>query len=135
MDTEKIKLHCYKTGWIMLAMAVYPLLFIWQGLDVTDLGFNLVGYQQVFKESASVEYTYFNCLTWFIGGIWYLGFGWLGVLGFRIATVLAIYLILFLSYQLIKDYGSKVEVLSALLLTVAYRSLYPQGWQCCATEL
>ena len=118
MNVIKTESHPYRTRLILLAMALYPLLFIWQGLDVTDLGFNLVNYQQIFNEPSSIEYGYFNYLTNFIGGLWYLCFGGLGVLGFRIAAVLTVYLILLLAYQSIKDYGSKTQALFALLLTM-----------------
>ncbi|HAI68434.1 MAG TPA: hypothetical protein DCM38_03240, partial [Gammaproteobacteria bacterium] len=66
---------------------IYPLLFIWQGLDVTDMGFSLSHYQLIFQDSGIFLSGYIFWLTNVIGGLWWEGFGFLGVIGFKLLWV------------------------------------------------
>lgn len=106
---------------IIFLIIIFPLLFIWQGLDFTDIGYSLTNYQQIFNDPESVTYSFIIWLTNIIGGIWILLFGdTLGLLGANIAGVLVIYLTIGLSYLLLKPYINRKYLLIGIFLTMIY---------------
>lgn len=120
-----------KHGWpispviILILILSYPLLFIWQGLDFTDVGFHLTNCQQIFDDSTSVSYAFVNWLTYVIGGFWLSLFGdSLGLLGVRIFGVLVLYIITFLCYLTLKPYMDQQELLIGLLISVLLASCF-----------
>jgi len=100
-----------------LLLFIYPLLFIWQGLDVTDSGFFLSNYQ-LFFEDGNIRSVHVAWLTNVIGGIWWNLFGNLGVIGFKLLWVLMIWIGFYLAYRLLKPYTSKHLLGWALLITL-----------------
>jgi hypothetical protein len=107
---------------VIFLIILYPLLFIWQGLDFTDMGYSLTNYQQIFNDPESSGYFSFNLwLTNIIGGIWILLFGdSLGLLGANLAGVLVTYLTIGLSYLLLKPYIDRKYLLIGLLFTLIF---------------
>lgn len=88
---------------IAIIIIIFPLLFIWQGLDFTDTGFYLTNYQQIFNDPKSIEYSFALWLTNIIGGLWVKVFGdSLGLLGVNIAGVLVLYLTIALTYLILR---------------------------------
>ena len=55
------------TGTLGLAIFAWSALFVWQGLDFTDMGFLLVTYQQFYSAPETNVYFLLNWLTAFIG--------------------------------------------------------------------
>ncbi len=100
-----------------LLLFIYPLLFIWQGLDVTDTGFFLSNYQ-LFFEDANIRSVHAAWLTNVIGGIWWNLFGNIGVIGFKLLWVLMIWIGFYLAYRLLKPYTSKHLLGWALFITL-----------------
>jgi len=100
-----------------LLLFIYPLLFIWQGLDVTDSGFFLSNYQ-LFFEDGNIRSVHVAWLTNVIGGIWWNLFGNLGVIGFKLLWVLMIWIGFYLAYRLLKPYTSKHLLGWALFITL-----------------
>jgi hypothetical protein len=99
------------------SLFIYPLLFIWQGLDVTDSGFFLSNYQ-LFFEDANIRSVHVAWLTNVIGGLWWNLFGNLGVIGFKLLWVLMIWIGFYLAYRLLKPYSSKLLLGWALFITL-----------------
>jgi hypothetical protein len=98
---------------------IYPLLFIWQGLDVSDTGFSLTHYQLIFQEGENfVGFGYALWLTNMIGGLWWHTFGFLGVIGFKLLWVLMILSCFYFSYLILQPYASKSILGWALFITV-----------------
>jgi formate/nitrite transporter FocA (FNT family) len=60
-----------KPKFIIFIIILYPLLFIWQGLDFADAGYSMTVYQQVFNEPESISYNFVTWLTNIIGGFWF----------------------------------------------------------------
>jgi hypothetical protein len=110
---------------LIVFLIVYPLLFIWQGLDVTDMGLSLTKAQLFFQDPGLTFTTWLSAL---IGGLWYSLFGFLGVLGFKIAYVLVIYITVYLTYQILKGFGNKTEILFSLLLTLIFITWWSRNW-------
>jgi len=93
-------------------------MFIWQGLDVTDMGFSLSNYQLFFNPTESVGYGHLYWLTNLIGGIWWNAFGTLGVVGYKLLYVFFIWTSLYFSYRLLKPYTPKYILGWALFITL-----------------
>jgi len=106
---------------IIAIIIIFPLLFIWQGLDFTDTGYYLTNYQQIFNDPESVKYSFAIWLTDVVGGCWIKIFGdSLGLLGINIAGVLVVYLTVGLSYLILKPYIDQKHLLIGLLLTLMF---------------
>ena len=118
---------------IIIAIILYPLCFIWQGLDFTDTGYVLSSYQQIFSSPDSIYVTFVFWLTNIIGGAWLILFPSSGLLGLKIAYVLIIYIILLVIYYSIKGlYSNKTSILLSLLLTMMFitkNSVFWLGYQ------
>ncbi|RKZ53888.1 MAG: hypothetical protein DRR16_00690 [Candidatus Parabeggiatoa sp. nov. 3] len=107
---------------------IYPLLFIWQGLDVTDMGFSLSHYQLIFQDSGTFLAGYILWLTNVIGGLWWEVFGFLGVIGFKLLRALLIWGCFYLSYRLLRPYASKQTLGWALFITLIVVSNHLGNW-------
>ncbi len=107
---------------------IYPLLFVWQGLDVTDMGFSLSHYQLIFQDSGIFLSGYIFWLTNIIGGLWWEVFGSLGVIGFKLLRVLLIWGCFYLSYRLLQPYASKQILGWALFLTLIAVNNHLGNW-------
>lgn len=60
-------------------IVIWPFLFIWQGLDMTDTGYLLTGGQQIFIEPQNIQFSYL--LSFLINGSWNRLAGSLGLMG------------------------------------------------------
>jgi hypothetical protein len=110
---------------ILFLIIIFPLLFIWQGLDFTDIGFFITNYQQVFNEPESTSYGYVNWLTYLIGGIWVFLFGdSLGLLGVNFAGVLIVYMTVTISYFVFKPYFERKYLLIGLLFAIIFTKFF-----------
>lgn len=109
----------YNTRFLILFLIIYPLLFIWQGIDLTDQGYVLTNYQRVFDDPPTSldQLTLFLWLSMVIGGLWYNVFGFLGVIGFKLAYAITLYITLVFAYQTLKPHFDKKQLLFALLVT------------------
>lgn len=108
-----------KNHWIIAAILIYPLLFIWQGLDFTDLGYCLTNYQQIFNDPTSISSSFTGTwLTNVIGGLWLTCFATFGLVGVRFASVLIVYITMLFVYLTLKTYINKRYLLIGLLLAL-----------------
>ena len=108
---------------------IYPLLFIWQGLDVSDTGFSLSHYQLIFQDGENfVGFGYALWLTNVIGGLWWHTFGFLGFIGFKLLWVLMIWGCFYFSYLILRPYASKPILGWALFLTLLAVSNHIGNW-------
>ena len=107
---------------LLLLIAVYPICFMWQGLDVTDTGYCLVNSQQFFHAYPN-DFGDAQCtaywLTNLMGACWYKLTGECGLIGFRIFYVLLNYCALGLVYLALR--GFKFEkILMGLFAAEAF---------------
>ncbi|MFZ5641833.1 MAG: hypothetical protein ACOY4Q_14245 [Bacillota bacterium] len=106
---------------ILALIAVYPLLFIWQGLDFTDTGYMLTNYQQIFNDPMSIASSFRIWLTVILGGTWTWFFGdALGLFGYRLAAVLLVYATLYPAYLILKPYVERKYLLGGLFLALVF---------------
>ena len=62
-------------------------IFIFQGLDFADSGFDAVFYSRIFSDPSTVQYNFMFWFTGIIGGAWLKLFPGLGLLGLRLAGI------------------------------------------------
>lgn len=89
------KIGSYKMDykWILLSsffLFIYLLCFSLQGFDLTDEGYVLYSYQNIFEAPETVEYAFGTYLTSLVGGIWEQLFGSGGWYSFRILNSIII---------------------------------------------
>ncbi len=115
------RLKAWQGNAALLLLILYPLLFIWQGLDFTDTGYLLTNYQQIFHDPASVEASFRIWLTNIIGGIWIFLFGnSLGLIGYRLAAVFLVYFTVYIAFLFLKPYLPRKTLIWGLFLAVIF---------------
>ena len=102
--------------WLMALVIIYPYLLIFQGLDVSDIGFWLTNYQQIFIEPSSIQLLFSCWLSNVLGGIWIRIVNDLGLFGVKLGGAIVVSLTCYLSYLILKDYIKKEFLLIGLLL-------------------
>lgn len=104
-----------------IAIVIYPLLWVWQGLDFTDTGFAITNYNLIFRDPHSIHYWGFNYwLTDVVGGAWLLAFGKLGLFGIRFASSLLMLATNYLVYRLYREWMAP----GVLLLTILFSETF-----------
>lgn len=103
-----------------IAIIIYPLLFLWQGLDFSDEGNALTIYQSIFSDPSSVSDTLGTYGTSVIGGIWLRFFGDLGVAGVRFAGALVRILTIIFAYFILKEYIDKKLLLLGFFVSFLF---------------
>ncbi len=96
------------------------IIFIFQGLDFADSGFDADFYSRIFRDPSSVQYNFMYWFTGIIGGTWLKLFPGPGLLGLRIAGVICTTVTLGISYNLLKKYLHTGPLRLALLLIVLF---------------
>jgi len=112
--------------WLGLATFSWSMLFVWQGLDFSDMGYWLTGYQQLYTNPDSI---FTPCwLSYFIGHWLGLAFGGT-ILAYRLAYVAIITISAILAYQILAIQFGRSRMLAAMvLLTVFFNRVYGGNW-------
>jgi len=97
-------------------------IFIFQGLDFADSGFDAEFYSRIFSDPSSVQYNFMFWFTGVIGGAWLKLFPGMGLLGLRIAGVLFTTITLWITHDLLKKYLHTAPLRLSLLLIVLFLS-------------
>lgn len=105
-----------------LILIIYQVLFIFQGLELSDEGFFLTLYDQIFTNPETVQYNFPFWFSGVIGGAIDYIFPNTGIWGFRFAGVLLTTGTVLLSYHLLKKYLNKNYLKLGLLLVIIFIS-------------
>ena len=119
-----------KLFWSVLLIS--PVLFIFQGLDFTDMGYIFTHSQEVatnlLQQPKHVhDFAYLRFLSMFLNGIWMkLTAPW-GLVGARFGIVVLLWAVFFISNMMLKDFIPSAHVPLLLLLTFAFtqRTFWP----------
>ena len=114
-----------KINFLLLSLIViFPWLFIaLQGIDMSDTGYWLVGYQNFFT-NVDVSKSIFSCwLTLLLGAGTNSLLGWMGFWGFKIANIIILYGMLYIVYLMLRTYTNYTLLLFFLLLTMIFASI------------
>src|SRR6056297_74360 len=95
---------------------IWPFLFIWQGLDLTDTGYLLTGGQQVFVELQNIQLSYL--FSFIITGLWSRLSAPLGLMGAYLGSAFLSIVIAFSTYRALRKYIPETTLLLGLLFTI-----------------
>jgi hypothetical protein len=102
--------------WVLiLVIAIYPFLLIWQGGDLTDTGFHAIYSQNFFSDLNEGNLLYKTVLTYLVGHLWVQLFPELGIWGLRLLAALFIQGAVLLVFLTLKDLNPRRVVLVGLL--------------------
>lgn len=112
--------------WLGLATFAWSMLFVWQGLDFSDMGVWLTGYQQFYTNpDAIISSCWLSC---FIGHWIGLALGG-GILAYKLGYVVVITMSAIIAYQLLASQFGRDRLLAAMvLLTVFFNRIYCGNW-------
>ena len=119
-DVERLPgLNCISIPLGMLLL-IYPLLWIWQGLDFTDTGFWLTNYRLIFTHPESVSSGFLCYLSEILGGAWLLLWGEKGLIGARLGYAFVVYLTISMLYYTLRDEFEIPHLMLSLLVTLVF---------------
>ncbi|MFZ2170468.1 MAG: hypothetical protein WAW61_12615, partial [Methylococcaceae bacterium] len=114
--------------WLGLATFVWSMLFVWQGLDFTDMGFWITSYQQLYIDPGAMGFLSVCWLSAFIGH-------WVGValggsvLAYKLGDGAVVTSSAMIAYQLLASQLGRSRMLAAMvLLTVFFTRGYYGNW-------
>lgn len=99
-------------------IVAYQLIWIFQGIDLSDEGFLATFYQNIFTHPESVQYNFMFWLTGVIGGIWWKFFPFLGILGLRLAGIIVVTSTAYTTYLILKKHISASILLIGIFLVI-----------------
>ncbi|WP_228851071.1 glycosyltransferase family 39 protein [Aegicerativicinus sediminis] len=92
---------------LYLVIFLYPVLFIFQGGDLTDVGFFAMTYQNFFYELQLGNTNSISILSDFIGASWLTLFPNLGIIGLKFLSLIFFYFSVGLIYLILKNLTEK----------------------------
>lgn len=115
----------------MLALAVlagYPLLLLVQGIDFTDMGFNLSNQWLLLEDADSYRHGHLFYLSNLLGGLWLAISEPLGLLGARLGWALVLYATMYAAYRTLEPFGSRAAILGGLVVALLWNSRIGTTW-------
>lgn len=89
----------------------YPLLFIWQGIDLTDTGYHATNQHFFFEMLNDGTGNSMIFISNLIGAIWLKIFPYSGLFGLKILYLLFLYGIILLSYRILKQFCNEQNLI------------------------
>lgn len=99
---------------------LYQVLFIFQGVDLSDEGFYATFYQQIFKNPEATQYNFMFWFSGIVGGAFDYVFHGLGIWGMRLAGVLVTTSTIIITYNLLKKYLNPGHLKLGLLMVLLF---------------
>ena len=104
--------------YLIMAIIIYPLLFVWGGIEFSDTGTTFYYYKQIFNNPNVILDITPTILTSIIGGLWIKIFCFMEYTSCKLGYALVIILINFLMFKILKDiFKNKTMLLLTLLLS------------------
>lgn len=104
-------------AFIILSSLIYHALVGIQGFDMADEGWSLTAHQQIFNDPESIEYLFLYYLSYLIGGIWNILFGWGGIYSFRLMTAVTLTLIAWIIWRMLRPYYSAWSIVAGIWMS------------------
>ena len=104
-------------GGAFLIGIIYRLLMGLQGIELTDFGFFMTFYQNIFTHPDAMPFYFNYYLTGVVGGVWYQLFSQFGLLGFYLLETLTLAAAIGLSYCAFRPWltSNRVAAIAVLL--------------------
>jgi|GraSoiStandDraft_4_1057263.scaffolds.fasta_scaffold00260_14 hypothetical protein len=103
-----------------LLVFIYQIIFIFQGVDLSDEGFYATFYQQIFRNPEATQYNFMFWFSGIVGGAFDYVFPGLGVWGLRLAGVLVTTSTIIITYNLLKKYLNPGNLKLGLLMVLFF---------------
>jgi hypothetical protein len=103
-----------------LLLFLYQIVFIFQGLELSDQGFYATFYQQIFTNPEGTQYNFMFWFSGIVGGAYNYLFDWLGLWGIRLAGVLVTTSTIIITYNLLKKYLNTGYLKLGLVLVLLF---------------
>ena len=105
--------------WVFfLILFIYQVLFTFQGLDLSDEGFNCIFFKEIYRNPDTVQYSFMFWLAGVVGG----AFNWLfpdgGLWGFRLLGAMVTTGTVIVTYNLLKNYIKPVYLKLGIILSL-----------------
>lgn len=118
--TPPATLEKRNTRIFFLLVFLYQVIFIFQGVDLSDEGFYATFYQQIFKDPEATQYNFMFWFSGIVGGAFDYVFHGLGIWGMRLAGVIVTTSTIVITYNLLKNYLNKSYLKLGLLLVLFF---------------
>lgn len=118
MSSVLCSIKNHKFAYTLVVVVLYQLLCAIQGFDLSDEGWGMYFYQQIFKNPECVGGHMAYWVTGVIGGFWNLLFPWGGFLGTRILGIIMVTYTFYLSYTFLKRFINSDWLLVGLVIQV-----------------
>lgn len=112
----------------LIAALLFPWLFIWQGIDVTDQGYLLTTYRQFLRHPEAVEQAAHMWLTNTLGGIFDALFGRLGVVVHRAQWALCLSAGMLISFKSVSRVTHTTAAAIAVLVACLFLTNRRETW-------
>jgi hypothetical protein len=115
-----IFLERMNTKIFFLLLFLYQVIFIFQGVDLSDEGFYATFYQQIYKNPEATQYNFMFWFSGIVGGAFDYVFHGLGIWGMRLAGVLVTTSTIIITYNLLKKYLNPGYLKLGLLMVLLF---------------
>lgn len=115
------------TNLLVFSIILYPLLFIFQGGDLTDVGYLAMIYQNFFDNLAADKIIFAESfLSLFIGATWFKFFPNSGILGLKVLYLLYLYSVVGIIFMILKKVTKNhLLLLIGLFCGLVFHTRYP----------
>ncbi|MFI5128895.1 MAG: hypothetical protein ACHQFX_02840 [Chitinophagales bacterium] len=103
-----------------LLLFIYQIIFIFQGVDLSDEGFYATFYQQIYSNPEATQYNFMFWFSGIVGGAFDYVFGGLGIWGMRLAGVIVTTSTIIVTYNLLKKYLNSGYLKLGLLMVLLF---------------
>lgn len=94
----------------------FQLIFIFWGIDFSDMGFSAISYELIFDDPEAVKYYFMYWLGAILGGIWLKLVPWAGIVGLRLFGLITFTVTLIVVFELLKNEFNESYLKKGLLL-------------------
>ncbi|MDP4260901.1 MAG: glycosyltransferase family 39 protein [Bacteroidota bacterium] len=99
---------------------LFQVIFIFQGIDLSDEGFYATFYQRIYNQPETAQYNFMFWFSGIVGGAFVKVFPFLGLWGIRFAGVLVTTGTIIITYNLLKKYLDTGYLKLSLLIVVLF---------------
>ena len=118
--TTRTFLERMNTKVFFFLLFFYQVLFIFQGVDLSDEGFYATFYQQIYNNPEATQYNFMFWFSGIVGGAFDYVFHGLGIWGMRLAGVLVTTSTIIVTYNLLKKYLNPGHLKLGLLMVLLF---------------
>ena len=105
---------------LIFLIIIYPLLMAFQGIEMLDAYLLITEYDNFFINPEISQPRFASWLSVFLGAVFSIIFGEMGLWGFKLSYLIVLYLILYAVYSILKPYSDKTQLLFFVFLAMIF---------------